>query len=244
MGKGYCLTLFVGQFDLASKIKTKDQWIIGREICPTTGKEHLQCYYETKCRSDLKAQIKQFKPAHVVRARGSREQNIKYCKKEGNYETNMEIKEDMPPIDRIIPKKHELYSWQKDVLDSMLAQNDRQILWIYDQKGGIGKTAFAYFLIENYNDVIYLNNAKCSDIALATDINIKIIIFDFSRSLQHRINYTILEQLKNGILFSPKYNSKTKKLNYVPRILCISNYEPDLFQLSEDRWIIKNLTKT
>lgn len=83
----------------------------------------------------------------------------------------------------------------------------------------------------------YFTNGKTSDIAYAYN-NENIIVFDFSRSNEDRINYQVIEQLKNGLLFSGKYSSKNKVFD-TPYIICFSNFHPDRDKLSEDRWNIK-----
>lgn len=57
----------------------------GREVCPTTGRKHLQgfCYWDNA--KTLSAAIKALKPHHVEIANGTIDQQIAYCSKEGNY---------------------------------------------------------------------------------------------------------------------------------------------------------------
>jgi len=56
--------------------------IVGDETCPNTGKKHGQGYVQFKNGKTLSAAIKQFKPRHIEIAKGTAEQNIKYCSKE------------------------------------------------------------------------------------------------------------------------------------------------------------------
>lgn len=60
--------------------------IYGREICPTTGRQHWQCYTQLK----KKARFGTFKNLldgeyHIEPCRGSPDQNVTYCKKEGDF---------------------------------------------------------------------------------------------------------------------------------------------------------------
>lgn len=60
-------------------------WIVGKEVCPDTGRHHLQAYIYYKTQHTLSAIIKRLKPAHVEIAKGTPEQNTDYCSKEGDF---------------------------------------------------------------------------------------------------------------------------------------------------------------
>lgn len=61
--------------------------IIGKEICPTTNKEHQQGYVEFKRQTDFGV-VKTLlgSNTHIEPRNGTAVQAIEYCKKEGNYE--------------------------------------------------------------------------------------------------------------------------------------------------------------
>lgn len=58
--------------------------IYGKETCPTTGRKHHQGYFELKTQMSLNAIKKKLKndTIHLEVARGTAEQNIKYCEKD------------------------------------------------------------------------------------------------------------------------------------------------------------------
>ena len=56
--------------------------LCGKEIAPTTGKVHGQIYVQFPTPHSLS--VTGLRGAHFEKCRGSPEQNIKYCKKEGN----------------------------------------------------------------------------------------------------------------------------------------------------------------
>lgn len=58
--------------------------IYGREVAPETGTPHLQGYIYMKNPQGLKGMKKVFPRAHLERAAGSPEDNIRYCSKEGD----------------------------------------------------------------------------------------------------------------------------------------------------------------
>jgi len=115
--------------------------------------------------------------------------------------------------------------------------HDREIFWVYDPKGGCGKTDLANHLISNNNFLVF-GNAKTADVALAW--NGENVIFDYSRSQQDHINYGVIEDIKNGRIFSGKYQSCTK-LYARPKVLVFANFLPDYGKMSIDRWNIQEV---
>lgn len=61
--------------------------VIGKEICPSTGKEHWQGYVELKQSKSMNAIKTLFndKGLHLEERKGNAEQASNYCKKDGNY---------------------------------------------------------------------------------------------------------------------------------------------------------------
>lgn len=86
----YAFTVFETE---DSKVKPIDEIdckyiIIGKEICPKTGKDHLQGYVHFKNAITLLSAKKRLgaNTAHLEACKGSIQQNIEYCKKNGNYD--------------------------------------------------------------------------------------------------------------------------------------------------------------
>jgi len=70
----------------------------------------------------------------------------------------------------------------------------------------------------------------------------KTFFFDCPRSKQGEfIQYDFLEEVKNGYLFSPKYESRVKRLATTPHVIVFMNEHPDMAKLSEDRYSITTL---
>lgn len=261
-------------------------FIVGKEICPTTHKPHLQAYiYYTNART-FSAVKKEYPMAHIEpRKAPDAQQAADYCKKEGNY-----IEYGNLPID----KRGKVNEWKQitdDILSGMTITeltlkypeaairymngiknmyelhrpkhkfsildkygkynkiqekiiqyvngptHDREIYWIYDPKGGAGKTDLANHLISN-NGFLVFGNAKTADVALAW--NGEDVIFDYSRSQQDCINYGVIEDIKNGRIFSGKYQSTTK-LYARPKVLVFANFLPDFGKMSLDRWNVNTV---
>ncbi len=132
-----------------------------------------------------------------------------------------------------------LKKWQKVALEKLTGQDDRKITWVVDTVGNRGKSFLSRYLIAKHN-AFYSRNGKNADIIHAYEYQ-EYIIFDFPRSAEEYINYGIIEQFKDGILFSPKYNSHTK-IKRGAKIICFSNFHPDETKFSMDRWDIYDIS--
>lgn len=129
--------------------------------------------------------------------------------------------------------------WQQKVLDMVVTEPDpRQILWLYDQVGNAGKTYLARHLVDKYG-AFYTNGGKSVDIVHAYNGE-KIVVFDYVRDAQEYVGYGIIEQLKNGIMFSPKYESGMKVYD-PPHIIVMANFLPESDKFSQDRLVTVKL---
>jgi len=132
-----------------------------------------------------------------------------------------------------------LREWQKKLWDKLTETPDpRKIMWYTDIEGNQGKTWFSKYLITNSSAVVY-GNGKSADIKYAYNGE-RVVIFDLCRSCEERVNYEILESIKNGVFFSAKYTS-CSKIYPIPHVIVFSNFGPDRTKLSSDRWDVNNL---
>lgn len=131
------------------------------------------------------------------------------------------------------------YTWQQKVLDMLSeAPHERQVLWLYDAVGGKGKTHMSKYLVDA-RGAFYTNGGKAADVCYAYNGE-PIVIFDYMRDYKEFVGYAVIEQIKNGILFSHKYESGMKRFN-TPHVICMANFMPDISKLSHDRWCIIEL---
>ena len=145
---------------------------------------------------------------------------------------------------RPVPKMElELRPWQQRLLEEILEEpDDRTIIYVYDPIGGKGKTKMCKYLISNYN-AFYCGPGKGADIYHAYD-NQKIILYDIPRSVDENIiNWSVLEKLKDGVVFSGKYESRLKYRNHNSHIIIFSNSPLPAGVFSEDRIRMIDLTK-
>lgn len=130
--------------------------------------------------------------------------------------------------------------WQNAVEEIIIEKPDyRTIYWIWDQKGNVGKSAFSKYCAIKHGATV-VNNGSFSDLAYVIPEQPKLVIFDLPRTVEGRVNYSAIEAIKNGLIFSAKYESRTKIFN-PPHVIIFANFKPDEEAMSKDRWQIIEL---
>jgi len=218
----------------AQKIRgMKEKWVFQYERGEVKGTLHIQATLGFKNPVDF-TKIKEWFPRAKIERAKQVEACVKYCSKsdtrvDGPWSQGFYI----PPIRILRP-------WQKKIVDDLLVQNDRQLLWISDINGGIGKTFLAKYLVENYNAIYINGSAKDMKCAIASWANKDdlICIFGFPRSKDGMISYAGIEEIKDGLFFSSKYEPVMINMRS-PRILILANFDPDKKEMSSDRWDIR-----
>ena len=125
--------------------------------------------------------------------------------------------------------------WQTKLLLKLTKFPDqRTIMWYWENMGNVGKSFLATYLATV--GAFVTQNAKTSDIAHAYQGQ-DTVVFDYSRTMEERVNYDVLESVKNGRVFSPKYDSKVKLYN-IPHVVVFANFPPEETKMSADRWDI------
>lgn len=133
----------------------------------------------------------------------------------------------------------ELRPWQALLVARLEKEPDpRQILWFYDPLGNRGKSWMARYLAINHGAAVF-SSGKSADIAHALD-NPSIVVWDLSRSQEEHVNYGVMEDVKNGVIFSPKYESGTKIFK-PPHVVVFANFLCPVGKFSEDRIRTKEL---
>ena len=135
----------------------------------------------------------------------------------------------------------ELKEWQKTIMEIVEGDiHPRKIIVIYDKEGNSGKTYLSRYLAATMGALV-VANGKTADIAYIYNGE-RIVVFDIARSLQDHINWGDIEQIKNGMVFSPKYESKCKNFDQ-PHVPVMTNTYPDKKMLSKDRWSVVEIFK-
>jgi len=139
------------------------------------------------------------------------------------------------------------YEWQAEIYNLTNVYADpRKVYWYWESIGARGKSSFAKWLLINRPETLFIDEGRKGDI-MHYIISSKIenwdnplIIFDVPRENCNVVSYKSIESLKNGIIFSSKYESGVKIFN-IPHVVVFANFPPRIDTLSEDRWEIKEL---
>lgn len=153
-------------------------------------------------------------------------------------------------------KKIEYYEWQQELHDMLEKEaDDRTIIWIYEDKGKVGKSKFVEkYELEHENECYAID--EIGNIKDATDglrnwmiggKKPRTILIDLERTREENITiYTFIEKLKNRAITCTKY--KGEKIRFKsPHVVIFSNWLPEIKieikgkkkdTLSKDRWKI------
>lgn len=138
-----------------------------------------------------------------------------------------------------------LRTWQNN-LDVLVNEpaDDRTVHFLVDENGNSGKSWLTrHWFSSRPDDVQMFTIAKRDDLAYAVDPDKSLFVFDVPRGGMQFLQYTILEQLKNRVVFSPKYDSRVKILKKNCHVVVFSNEEPDRDKMSRDRYKVTHIRR-
>lgn len=221
-------------------------YVVGVEVAPTTGTPHLQGFISSK--KKIRPFSINLNVSHWETMRTTVEQSVAYCMKCGNY-----IKEGYPdpPLPPPPIKQVELREgWQTQLFAKLQEEpDDRAIHWVWSREGGLGKTTFCKYVVDNMKHSLVVEG-KSSDMKyLIADYMNKnngwwphVVLVDVPRSCAGYLSYTGLEGVKNGIFASTKYEGRMVRTN-PPHMVVLANFPPDMnnADMSSDRFIIWDL---
>lgn len=237
-GNYWCFTLnnyVYEEIPLIEEIlKHECKWyIFQEETGELTGTPHLQ---GTICLKDKRrdTEVRRFFQANWDKTRKILGAVI-YCKKYATrtgqiFSHGIKVPE---PI-----RVHEPYGWQLEVINIINTEPDeRTVHWFWEATGKVGKSALTKYLVARKQAVI--GNGKANDIFhnISKNIGLKLFVCDVPRENIHLINYGAIEMVKNGLIFSGKFDSGQYIFNS-PHVFVFANIPPDERHLSQDRWHI------
>lgn len=135
----------------------------------------------------------------------------------------------------------QLSQWQADVLKSLLQQSRRQITFVCDPRGNMGKSMLAHFIAGTLREkVFYCRGGKSSDIVHAfSKGQFEIAIFDYARNKQPEFfAWDLFEEMKDGGITSLKYDGNCFWLKSPVKVLVLTNHDlsDHRHRLTADRW--------
>lgn len=252
LGKKWCFTYNNPSVSLVTLLESLRpltlKCVIGHEVAPTTGTVHYQGYLESINRIRPTEKFGKIMPnAHYEKAKGDDKQNWEYCTKDKNYVYHGDFPQPIyDHLDHVEP-----YPFQQYIIDKAKINcdpTDRSICWIYGN-GRLGKTILSRHLHLKYGFLFVNGKGENILYAIAEYVNNngfapRGILYGFPKSTTaEQVSYNSMEQVKDGLFFSPKYKSGMCIFN-PPHIIVLCNFYPDLNGVMEDRWEIYNIHDT
>lgn len=156
------------------------------------------------------------------------------------------------PMECYIPPQearpsYPLRPWQTAVIDMLKTQGPRQVLWIYDPKGGQGKSYLSLRICADTPGALLVQGGRKMDIMYALQKKAEtqtptLLLMDLMRaSTPGFISYTSIEAAQDGAICSTKYESTSVILDRPMKILVMANMLPDWTKMSLDRWDVHHL---
>lgn len=167
----------------------------------------------------------------------------------GRYRNNLQhIMDIVIPRPSLVPDGAQLREWQRQLdqrvrPDGQFNHNDRRVFVVVDTQGNTGKSFMTrWWLSDSDVKSQVLMVGRRDDLAHAIDPQCELFIFDVPRGELQYFQWSIVEQLKNGVIFSPKYQSGTKFLRKgSATVVIFTNEKPDRTKLSRDRWSVMRI---
>lgn len=218
------------------------KWYIIQEETGESGNDHLQGTLALLQRKRLN-QLKQisfkihWEPTKQLSASAC------YCSRESKRSGKIwAYNFNIPAICDV--KIHEPYGWQLCVMKIINSMPDeRTIYWFWEPFGNVGKTVLCKYLVIKHNALML--TGKSNDMYHMISKNPdkrSLFVVDVPKCHKEHINYSAIEQIKNGLIFSGKYEGSQLVFN-PPHVIVFANIPPNKFEMSEDRWNINDIKK-
>jgi hypothetical protein len=142
------------------------------------------------------------------------------------------------PPPNLLPVGLELNEWQQELDGQLrLEPDDRSILFVVDAIGSSGKSMFVRHQLTMYpEETQVVKLGKRDDLAYAIDPSKRVFLFDIPRLGMEYFQYNVVEQIKDRIVFSSKYQSQAKVLDHDAHVVVLCNEQPDQDKMTLDRF--------
>ena len=136
-----------------------------------------------------------------------------------------------------------LRPWQRQLDDKIAREpDDRRVVFVVDPGGNKGKSWLVRYWFSTRDDCQRLSIGRRDDLAYAIDVTKRLFVFDIPRGDMELLQYSILEQLKDRMIFSAKYQSTCKVIPHKVHVVVFCNEEPNMTKMSSDRYKICRIT--
>jgi len=122
----------------------------------------------------------------------------------------------------------------------------REIVWVYDQLGGKGKSTFVNHFIYKEKDTLVLPWIGVTDAAaiLSKQRSKRCFIFSLPRgksNVKMDDFISLLEQLKEGYIVTTKYIGEPIKFGFKPHVFVLGNFKPPWEKMTDGRFYVMDL---
>lgn len=145
------------------------------------------------------------------------------------------------PPPNLVGDNEPRFGWQSRLQARIQAEkfNEREVDFVVNPEGKAGKTWMCQWAISRFSEKVQiLRIGKRDDLAYSIDETKSIFLLDCPRNQMQFLQYSVLESLKDRMIFSPKYESCLKILSVVPYVAVFCNEEPDVTEMTDDRFNI------
>lgn len=150
------------------------------------------------------------------------------------YNTFEQIASKSAPLKYSLKGDYRSSPWRDKILAMLeLPPDDRTIIWVYDTKGGSGKSYFARWLANNKGAWLMRAEGTNRDMVHSYRPECTICIVDIPRECE-KIPYGFFECVKDGAMHSTKYSTKMMSFD-PPHLLVFANVVPNVDLISKDR---------
>ena len=144
-----------------------------------------------------------------------------------------------------------LYPWQQQMMNLIQESTLREVIWVKGARGNEGKTWFQKYVqsLLGRERVIQLDlkNSIGNIMQILRKLplsTLDIFMFNDARSgLSETRCYDVLENIKDGCSIASKYSSEIIQFKTPNVVIVFSNADPDMTQLSKDRWKVFYINK-
>ena len=209
-----------------------ERFAFGKEIAPSTGKEHFQIWLQTS--EEMNPQAVALFGANGYHVSKGTEYFDYVCKEDMEpYFSWMDLGRwmDFTPIQSL---------WETILLE----QDDRKISFIVDPVGCAGKTFFTKAMEDTLKAVrVPMMPPERIPGFLMNQPKLGRYIFDLTRVDGRKKKYLeelagVMEELKNGYLCDWRYKGSMWRYDRTVQVMVMCNELPNLSALSSDRWDI------
>lgn len=158
----------------------------------------------------------------------------------------VELRDEMWDVKKSWVEMHGMYAKNETNLFKTY-RPDRSIIWIYEEDGGTGKSQMAKYLALKEDALVV--GGKSADMKFMINKRVEagrapdLIIMDLAKATK-KVDYKGIEEIKNGLFASTKYECNMVIINE-PMIIIFANFKPNANKMTstKDKLVVFGINK-